>query len=127
MKKLKKQNKEIIEKFIEEGADLEHRRWAGWQKYLFSKCSETVNDNLIIPADLVDRWTKQINTPYSKLSEEEKESDRKEVRKYIPLLEKALFQQKEKIKRVILDKIDEDYKRRGITIYELGDWINNNL
>jgi hypothetical protein len=46
--------------------------------------------SLIIPGDLVRRWQKQIDTPYAVLSEQEKESDREQVRKYLPLIVQAL-------------------------------------
>jgi hypothetical protein len=46
--------------------------------------------SLVIPADLVKRWELLIATPYSELSETEKESDREQVRKYLPLIEKQL-------------------------------------
>lgn len=115
--KREKLNKEIIKKFIEKGADLEHQRWARWQAYLFSKCkahfeydksvSKVRNTGgLVIPKKLVERWQRQIDTPYEKLSEQEKESDKKEVRKYLPLLEKALFRQREEIKQDIQSVIN---------------------
>ena len=74
-----------IDDFIEKGADLEHNRWARWQKYLFSKCTKNEDGTLTIPRWAVERWSREIDTPYSELSEEQKESDRKEVRKYLPL------------------------------------------
>ena len=77
--------KESEERFVEKGADLEHDRWARWQRYLFSK-SERTKNGYLIPKELCERWQRQINTPYEKLSEQEKESDRKEVRKYLPLI-----------------------------------------
>lgn len=81
-------NNPKLDKFIEEGAALEHERWAGWQKYLHSHCVRDSMGNLIIPAKSVRHWERQIITPYEDLMEEEKESDRKEVRKYIALIEK---------------------------------------
>ena len=36
------------------------------------------------------RWEKQMATPYSELTDEEKESDREQVRKYLPLIVGAL-------------------------------------
>ena len=88
--------REIIEllkqdDFLEKASALEHERWAGWQAYLFSK-SEWTKNGYLIPKTLCERWQRQIDTPYEKLSEREKEEDRKEVRKYIPLLEKVLNQ-----------------------------------
>jgi len=125
MPKEKKIIKEkIIKEFIEKGADLEHDRWAKWQAYLFSK-SEWTKDGYLIPKKLCERWQRQIDTPYEKLSEEEKESDRKEVRKYIPLLEKVLAWQKEEIKRVVEEKINKKIKwlkkRDNFDMFHLAD------
>lgn len=77
-----------LDEFIELGAALEHKRWAKWQKYMFSKCLLNKDLTMTIPAWAVVRWSMQINTSYSDLSEEEKENDRDEVRKYIPILKK---------------------------------------
>lgn len=80
--------------FVEKGAILEHERWAKWQRYLHSRCYEEKGiggeptGNLIIPKELVEHWERQMETPYSELSETEKESDRKQVREYLPLLDK---------------------------------------
>lgn len=73
-------------RFVEEGANLEHYRWARWQEYLHSKCIENPDGSLTIPTASVLHWKRQIGTHYDHLSEEEKESDRKEVRNYLPLL-----------------------------------------
>lgn len=92
--KVPKTNEREWEKeFIEAGAALEHERWANWQKYLHSKLYPLGNSELsmnnhlkVLPTELYTRWERQINTPYSELSEKEKESDRNEVRAYLPLL-----------------------------------------
>ena len=31
-----------MEEFVEKGANLEHDRWARWQKYMFSKCKKHI-------------------------------------------------------------------------------------
>lgn len=75
-------------------AALCHEQWSGWMKYLFSKCdfgmgtvlSALENGCAIISKVYVDRWMKQMNTPYKDLSEEEKESDRIEADKIIKLM-----------------------------------------
>jgi len=72
----------------EQLAALEHARWARWQSYLHSKCSINQDGSLTIPADLVERWDHQIATPYALLSEAEKDSDRREVDEYLPLVKK---------------------------------------
>ena len=71
---------------LEQLASIEHERWSHWQQYLHGECSPGANGSLVIPADLVHRWERLISTPYSKLTEKEKESDREQVRKYLPLL-----------------------------------------
>lgn len=73
------------EELIEKLAEMEHARWARWQEYLHSKCAKNPDGSLAIPSELVIHWERQISTPYSQLSEREKESDRKEVRPYIEL------------------------------------------
>lgn len=67
-------------------AALCHEQWSGWMQYLFSKC-EFGGDQVQIPSWAVERWQRQMTTPYAKLSEEEKNSDRKEADKFIKLLE----------------------------------------
>lgn len=79
-----------VQGLLEELADVEHERWSHWQRYVHSKCERTADGALVIPAHLVDRWETQMNTPYSALSEEEKESDREQVRRYLPIITDAL-------------------------------------
>jgi len=64
--------------------------WAGWQKYLHSKCIRNENGSLTIPYELRDHWENQIYTNYEDLSEHEKEEDRKEARKNIVIIIAAL-------------------------------------
>jgi hypothetical protein len=98
---------EWVESFVEKGADIEHDRWARWQKYMFSKGTVDENGVFHLPKDFVDRWFRQIDTPYSELSEPEKESDRKETRNYLPLIQDTLKGEKEKSYR---DGLKENIK-----------------
>jgi hypothetical protein len=75
---------------VEELATLEHERWAHWQKYVHSQGSRQNDGSLVLPAHLVDHWERQINARYEDLTNTEKESDREQVRKYLPLLESWL-------------------------------------
>jgi predicted DNA-binding helix-hairpin-helix protein len=76
-------NEEMMEKM----AAIEHERWAKWQKYIHSKILPSKDDDLmIIGSEFVERWERQINTPYEQLSEKEKESDREQVRPYLDLI-----------------------------------------
>jgi hypothetical protein len=47
-------------------AALEHNQWTHWTRYML--------DNLT--PENIERWRRQIATPYAELSEREKESDR---------------------------------------------------
>lgn len=78
------------ETLVEELAALEHDRWAHWQRYLHSKCEAHEDGSLSIPAELVQRWTEQVETAYADLTEEEKNSDREQVRRYLPTIAGAL-------------------------------------
>lgn len=61
---------------LEQLAALEHEQWIHWTKYML--------DNLT--SENIERWKRQIQTPYSELSEKEKESDRRWARKAIDIL-----------------------------------------
>lgn len=86
--------REILERSqtIERLAAIEHERWAHWQRYLHGQCERREDGALIIPADLADRWARQVKTPYSQLSEQEKESDKEQVHKYLPTVMDVLGQ-----------------------------------
>ena len=71
---------------IDELAAVEHERWAHWQRYMHDKGERRPDGSLVLPRDLVERWEAQIATSYADLSEAEKESDREQVRRYIPLV-----------------------------------------
>lgn len=73
---------------IELLADYEHDRWSRWQKYLFDKCIKNDDGSLTIPKQLVDRWSRQINTNYGNLSAEEQSSDKKEADRILKILKK---------------------------------------
>lgn len=70
-------NNELLEQL----ADLEHERWSGWMRYMFSKGTKNPDGTWTMPAWAVGRWERQASTPYADLSEQEKESDRVEARK----------------------------------------------
>lgn len=80
----------LLDDIIDELAHIEHERWAHWQRYMHGKCEHRADGTLVIPADLVTQWERQIATPYCELSEAEKESDREQVRKYLPTIVEAL-------------------------------------
>lgn len=71
-------------------AEVEHKRWAHWQDYMHSKGIVLADGSLVLPADLVARWERQIRTPFDELSETEKESDRRQVQQFIPTVVEIL-------------------------------------
>jgi hypothetical protein len=60
-------------------AEYSHEAWSGWMKYMFSKAPINDDGTWTMPAWAVQRWQRQMNTPYSELPEEEKKSDRAEA------------------------------------------------
>lgn len=83
--------KESIETkdIIEDMADQEHDSWSRWMEHLFKKSKKNPDGTVTIPKDKVQRWERQMKTDYEDLSNKEKESDRKEVRKFIKIVKKA--------------------------------------
>ncbi len=67
-------------------ADLCHRQWSGWIRYMFSKGTLHDDGTLTLPSWAVERWTRQMNTPYDGLTKDEKESDRKEADKFLAVI-----------------------------------------
>ena len=70
----------------EQLADVQHDIWAHWMRYLFYKCVKNDDGSATIPAPLVERWQRQMNTPYAELSEREKDSDREQADKVLAVL-----------------------------------------
>jgi hypothetical protein len=57
-------------------AELEHIQWSHWTAYML--------DNLT--PENIEHWRRQISTPYSELSEIEKDSDRKWADKVLEIV-----------------------------------------
>ena len=81
--------KYVLNDIKEELSAIEHERWSHWQKYMHSKATRNPDGSLSIPANLVQKWERQMSTKYADLSEQEKDSDREQVEKYIPTIRKA--------------------------------------
>ncbi|MEO6805165.1 MAG: hypothetical protein ABI286_00815 [Edaphobacter sp.] len=86
----REQAEHVLESCVEDLASIEHARWAHWQKYLHGKGQRQADGSLLLPAELVDHWERQARTAYEELSSEEKQSDRDQVNKYLPLLARKL-------------------------------------
>lgn len=72
-----------------------HEVWSRWMKYLFTKTLSWQSDlpsedggidGAIIPEPFVERWQRQLSTPYAELPENEKESDRAEADKILTII-----------------------------------------
>ncbi len=87
--------------FKEKVSKLCHDQWSNWMKYLFSKSTEMFAGGRYLPQPTVERWKRQIDTDYEKLSKEEQDSDRKEADKFI-----ALFNEENKKIIDILSQIE---------------------
>lgn len=72
---------------VEKLADHVHDPWTGWMQHLFRRCTTNpCTGEEVVPVDAVCRWRRQMDTPYSALSEAEKESDRIEARRILVVL-----------------------------------------
>jgi len=60
-------------------AEYAHAAWSRWMAHLFETSTLNPDGTVTIPAWAVERWKRQLNTPYAELPESEKESDRKEA------------------------------------------------
>lgn len=94
---------EKISEKVEELAAIEHQRWSDWQAY----CHKVLRENCPSPEleKVLERWDRQIATHYAELSEREKESDREQVRRYLPIVHD--------IARQVREEVNEDSYIRG--------------
>ena len=74
-------------------AELCHNQWSDWMEYLFSKGTFNEDGTWTMPKEFVDRWRRQMNTPYEGLYEPEQESDRKEADKFIDIIDDYFIEQ----------------------------------
>jgi len=73
-------------------ADESHEIWAHWMRHMFTRMQYSQNGEWVILDHDMKRWTKQAHTPYKKLSESEKDSDRNQADK---ILKRIALQEKE--------------------------------
>lgn len=74
---------------LEKLASIEHERWSHWQRFMHEQGERQPDGGLLLSAELISKWDRLIATPYSDLTTDEQESDRDQVRKYLPLIEKT--------------------------------------
>ena len=76
----------IYKRIRESLAEYAHSAWSGWMKYLFEKSTRNADGTVTIPAWAVERWTRQAETEYADLPENEKDSDRTEADRMIEIM-----------------------------------------
>ena len=65
-----------------------HVIWSHWLAYMLSRGMPNENGDLIIPATFVSRWWLQLDVPYDKLTEGERESNRCAADRIIAVIRK---------------------------------------
>lgn len=70
----------------EQLAELAHKQWSGWMKYMFENSTMDRQGNCVIPRDLYKRWCRQMNTEFKDLLGHEQDSNRTEADKVIDLV-----------------------------------------
>ena len=88
----------IDPELIEKLAAIEHERWADWMQYMFDCGVKSGDDNIGVrvvgwPTKQFEHWQRQIETDYEDLSAKEKQSDRDQVDRYLPLLNQLIYTQ----------------------------------
>lgn len=60
--------------------------WSGWMRYMFGKGTHNADGTWTMPAWAVERWTRQMQTKYADLTDQEKNSDRDEADKMLQII-----------------------------------------
>jgi len=94
-----------IDRLRERFAAQAHEAWSGWMRHLFKKSNRNDDGSITIPAAYVENLQRLIDMSYADLSEEEKESDRKEADEYLAIysayLEEVLGSLPDEIREVL--------------------------
>lgn len=101
-------NRTPEDELIEKLAAIEHERWADWQKWMHSMLKVNDSGEYTLPTEAIRGWDRQIETPYSELSEKEKESDREQVRRYWSLVGKFILADRKAQAAALLEKGPKD-------------------
>lgn len=111
---------------VEHLADKEHASWTRWMVYLFTVSKQRPDGSMVIPAEFVQRWRRQVATPYAQLSEAEKESDRNEVRQILPAIQERFKRYRSALNHIanqFCDRAPEDGETPYTPCTESGDCI----
>jgi len=75
-----------MEDLREQLAALAHEQWAGWMRYMLSRCQSNDDGSVTIPYAYYRALFRQMTTPYAELSEQEKNADREEADKMLQII-----------------------------------------
>ena len=70
-------------------AALAHKQWVLWMEVLFIKGTFNEDGTWTMPARAVERWKRQMNTPYDDLPEREKDTDREEASRVLQVFKET--------------------------------------
>ncbi len=71
-------------------ADTSHEIWSHWMRWMFTVGKFNEDGSWTMPAAKAERWQRQMNTPYSALTEGEKDSDREQADKIQNVLDQLI-------------------------------------
>lgn len=74
----------VVTSLREKIASVQHAIWAHWMKHMFTQGNYNADGSWTMPADKVERWSRQMNTDYSDLTDKERERDRDQADKVLP-------------------------------------------
>ena len=113
-----------MENLLEDLAELEHKQWAHWTKYMLNRLEqlemkEDANDPYKVQRQQ-ENWKRQIATPYLKLTEKEKDSDRSWASKSLEITAKRLAELNPYPEDVFLPRSKEEMKAVADLIAKAG-------
>ena len=113
-----------MENLLEDLAELEHKQWAGWTKYMLDRLEQLESEqDAHDPYKVLhqkENWRRQIATPYSKLTEKEKDSDRSWASKSLEITAKRLAELNPYPEDVFLPRNKEEMKAVADLIAKAG-------
>jgi hypothetical protein len=75
----------------EELAQYSHdQAWAGWMRYMFDYGTMNEDGSWTMHPQKVERWKRQMETPYAQLTEQERKSDLDEAEKMLAIMNRYL-------------------------------------
>jgi ferredoxin-NADP reductase len=113
-----------MENLLENLAELEHKQWAHWTKYMLERLEQLeAEQDAHDPYKVMhqkENWRRQIATPYSELTEKEKDSDRSWASKSLEITAKRLAELNPYPEDVFLPRNKEEMKAVADLIAKAG-------